>query len=262
MPAPRSTGDRDDRPDPRRPRRAHHVRPQARRLGVSARAGSRAPRRRAGGMRVGKLSGAVGTYAHHDARGRAASPARALGLEPAPSSTQILQRDRHAALLSSLAGRVVARAVRARDRHLARTEVREVEEPFARGSEGLVGDAAQAESRSSRSGSAGSRGRPWPRARRRSRTSRSGTSATSRTRPERVVLPDAFLAVDYMPTASVARRGPRRARSGCARTSRRRAACSSASVCCSPSSSGLERDEAYGSCSATRCGLGRGPRLP
>jgi len=88
------------------------------------------------GMRVGKLSGAVGTYA-------ATTPdveriaCESLGLEPAPSSTQILQRDRHAELLSALAllGSSLERFA-LEIRHLARTEVREVEEPFGRGQKG------------------------------------------------------------------------------------------------------------------------------
>ena len=57
-----------------------------------------------------------------------------LGLEPAPSSTQILQRDRHAELLSTLA--LVAASLEKfalEIRHLARTEVAEVQEPFGRG---------------------------------------------------------------------------------------------------------------------------------
>ena len=60
-----------------------------------------------------------------------------LGLEPAPSSTQILQRDRHAELLSALA--LLASSLdrfATEIRHLARTEVREVEEPFGRGQKG------------------------------------------------------------------------------------------------------------------------------
>jgi adenylosuccinate lyase len=88
------------------------------------------------GLRVGKLSGAVGTYA-------AAPPdverivCEALGLEPAPSSTQILQRDRHAELLTALA--LLASSLERfalEIRHLARTEVREVEEPFGKGQKG------------------------------------------------------------------------------------------------------------------------------
>jgi adenylosuccinate lyase len=82
------------------------------------------------GLRVGKLSGAVGQYAAIDPEVERIACDR-LGLEPAPSSTQILQRDRHAEVLS-----VLALAASSLDRfateirHLARTEVREVEEPF------------------------------------------------------------------------------------------------------------------------------------
>src|SRR5438552_6687288 len=60
------------------------------------------------GLRVGKLSGAVGTYAATDPELERIACAR-LGLEPAPTSTQILQRDRHAALLAALA--VAARSL-------------------------------------------------------------------------------------------------------------------------------------------------------
>jgi adenylosuccinate lyase len=88
------------------------------------------------GMRVGKLSGAVGTYATTTPEVERLA-CEALGLDPAPSSTQILQRDRHAELLAALA--VLASSLdrfALEIRHLARTEVREVEEPFARGQKG------------------------------------------------------------------------------------------------------------------------------
>jgi adenylosuccinate lyase len=88
------------------------------------------------GMRVGKLSGAVGQYAAIDPEVERIACER-LGLEPAPSSTQILQRDRHAELLSALA--LLASSLdrfATEIRHLARTEVREVEEPFAPGQKG------------------------------------------------------------------------------------------------------------------------------
>ena len=87
-------------------------------------------------MRVGKLSGAVGQYAAIDPEVERIACER-LGLEPAPSSTQILQRDRHAELLSALA--LLASSLdrfATEIRHLARTEVREVEEPIARGQKG------------------------------------------------------------------------------------------------------------------------------
>jgi len=88
------------------------------------------------GMRVGKLSGAVGTYAATDPEVERIACER-LGLEPAPSSTQILQRDRHAELLAALAVAAASLEKFALEiRHLARTEVREVEEPFGRGQKG------------------------------------------------------------------------------------------------------------------------------
>ncbi len=159
-------------------------------------------RRRVGaaveGLRVGKMSGAVGTYA-------AAPPeierlaCEALGLEPAPSSTQILQRDRHAELLSALA--LLASSLERfalEVRHLARTEVREVEEPFA---EGQKGSSAMPHKRN-------------PIVAERicglARVVRGHAQVghenvalwherdISHSSAERVVLPDAFLAVDYM----------------------------------------------------------------
>jgi adenylosuccinate lyase len=88
------------------------------------------------GMRVGKLSGAVGTYAATDPELERIA-CEQLGLEPAPASTQILQRDRHAELLASLA--VLASSLdkfALEIRQLARTEVAEVQEPFARAQKG------------------------------------------------------------------------------------------------------------------------------
>jgi adenylosuccinate lyase len=88
------------------------------------------------GMRVGKLSGAVGTYAAGDPELERLVCER-LGLEPAPASTQILQRDRHAELLTALA--LVAASLEKfaiEIRHLARTEVGEVGEPFGKGQKG------------------------------------------------------------------------------------------------------------------------------
>jgi adenylosuccinate lyase len=88
------------------------------------------------GLRVGKLSGAVGTYASTTPEVERIA-CDVLALEPAPASTQILQRDRHAELLSALA--LLASSLERfalEIRHLARTEVREVEEPFARGQKG------------------------------------------------------------------------------------------------------------------------------
>jgi adenylosuccinate lyase len=88
------------------------------------------------GMRAGKLSGAVGTYAATDPELERLACER-LGLEPAPASTQVLQRDRHAELLTALA--LVAASLEKfaiELRHLARTEVAEVAEPFGQGQKG------------------------------------------------------------------------------------------------------------------------------
>jgi adenylosuccinate lyase len=88
------------------------------------------------GLRVGKLSGAVGQYAAIDPEVERIA-CEQLGLDAAPSSTQILQRVRHAELLGALAllGSSLERFA-TEIRHLARTEVREVEEPFGRGQKG------------------------------------------------------------------------------------------------------------------------------
>jgi adenylosuccinate lyase len=150
------------------------------------------------GVRVGKLSGAVGTYAATDPEVERIACER-LGLEPESVSTQVVPRDRHAELLAALA--VVAASLErfaVEIRHLARTEVREVEEPFAPGQKG-------------------SSAMPHKRnpvvAERICGLARVVRSAAlvglenvalwherdiSHSSAERVVLPDAFLALDYM----------------------------------------------------------------
>jgi adenylosuccinate lyase len=85
---------------------------------------------------TGKLSGAVGTYAHLDPAVEAAVLGR-LGLAPEPVATQVVPRDRHAVFVSALG--VLASSldrIATEVRHLQRTDVREVEEPFARGQKG------------------------------------------------------------------------------------------------------------------------------
>ena len=82
-------------------------------------------------VRVGKLSGAVGTFAHLDPEHEEAICAR-LGLEAAAISSQVIQRDRHATYAATLA--VIASTldkIATEIRHLQRTEVREVEEFFS-----------------------------------------------------------------------------------------------------------------------------------
>jgi len=87
-------------------------------------------------IRYGKISGAVGTYAN-------TSPeiekkvCDILGLKPSPASTQVLQRDRHAQLVSTLAicGATLEK-IALEVRNLQRTDVKEVEEPFSKGQKG------------------------------------------------------------------------------------------------------------------------------
>jgi adenylosuccinate lyase len=85
---------------------------------------------------VGKMSGAVGTYAHLDPSIEA-TVCHALGLEPAPVSSQVIQRDRHAELLSAIAITGASLEKFALEvRGLQRTEIGEVEEPFGKGQKG------------------------------------------------------------------------------------------------------------------------------
>src|SRR5438067_6239813 len=150
------------------------------------------------GLRVGKLSGAVGTYAATDPELERIACER-LGLEPAPSSTQILQRDRHAELLAALAVAASSLDTFALEiRHLARTEVREAQEPFGRGQKGssamphkrnpVVAERICGLARVVRAAAVvGFENQPlWH------------ERDISHSSAERVVLPDAFLALDYM----------------------------------------------------------------
>lgn len=84
----------------------------------------------------GKISGAVGTFAHLDPEVEQ-RVCEKLGLTPAPISTQVIQRDRHAEMLAVLA--IIASSmekIALEVRHLQRTEVREAEEPFSAGQKG------------------------------------------------------------------------------------------------------------------------------
>jgi len=85
---------------------------------------------------VGKLSGAVGTFAHLPPSLEEAVCAK-LGLAPDPITTQVIQRDRHAEVLLALAltGATLEK-IATEIRHLQRTDVREVEEPFSKGQKG------------------------------------------------------------------------------------------------------------------------------
>jgi adenylosuccinate lyase len=85
---------------------------------------------------VGMISGAVGTFAHLPPSVEAFA-CRKLGLTPAPASSQIIQRDRHAEYFNALAllGASIEKFA-VEIRHLQRTEVREAEEPFTAGQKG------------------------------------------------------------------------------------------------------------------------------
>jgi len=87
-------------------------------------------------LRVGKTSGAVGTFAHIGPEAEELICAK-LGLQAAPISSQVLSRDLHAAYMSAL-GLITAtlEKIALEIRHLQRTEVREAEEPFGAGQKG------------------------------------------------------------------------------------------------------------------------------
>jgi adenylosuccinate lyase len=155
-------------------------------------------RRALEGMRVGKLSGAVGTYAAIDPEVERVACER-LGLEPAPVATQIIQRDRHAELLSALALAATSLEKFALEiRHLARTEVAEVAEPFAKSQKGssamphkrnpVVAERICGLARVVRAASVVGLENValWH------------ERDISHSSAERVTIPDAFLAVDYM----------------------------------------------------------------
>jgi adenylosuccinate lyase len=148
--------------------------------------------------RVGQLSGTVGTYAAIDPEVERIACAR-LGLEPDPVSTQVISRDRHAELLCALAICATSLDRFATEiRHLARTEVREVEEPFAAGMKGSsamphkrnpkVAERVSGLARVVRAASVvGLENMPlWH------------ERDISHSSAERIVVPDAFLALDYM----------------------------------------------------------------
>jgi adenylosuccinate lyase len=149
-------------------------------------------------MNVGKLSGAVGTYSATDPELERIACDR-LGLEPEPVSTQVVPRDRHAELLATLALTASSLERFALEiRHLARTEVREVQEPFGTGQKGssamphkrnpIVAERICGLARVVRANAAVGLENValWH------------ERDISHSSAERVVLPDAFLALDYM----------------------------------------------------------------
>src|SRR5436190_8634115 len=87
-------------------------------------------------LRVGKISGAVGTFGHIGPEAEERICAR-LGLAPAAVASQVIQRDRHAAFVAALAlAAALCEKIALEVRHLQRTEVREAEEYFAKGQKG------------------------------------------------------------------------------------------------------------------------------
>ena len=87
-------------------------------------------------LRVGKISGAVGTFGHIGPQAEDKICAR-LDLKPAPIASQVISRDRHAAWVSAQALiTATLEKIALEVRHLQRTEVREAEEPFSEGQKG------------------------------------------------------------------------------------------------------------------------------
>jgi adenylosuccinate lyase len=87
-------------------------------------------------LRVGKISGAVGTFGHIGPEAEEKICQR-LGLKPAPIASQVIARDRHAAWVNALAILCATlEKIALEIRHLQRTEVREAEEPFSEGQKG------------------------------------------------------------------------------------------------------------------------------
>ena len=150
------------------------------------------------GMRVGKLAGAVGTYGGGDPEVERLACER-LDLVPESVATQVVPRDRYAELLSALALSASSLDRFATEiRHLARTELREVEEPFRKGQKGsssmphkrnpVVAERISGLARVVRAAAAVGLENValWH------------ERDISHSSAERIVLPDAFLALDYM----------------------------------------------------------------
>jgi adenylosuccinate lyase len=147
---------------------------------------------------VGKLSGAVGTFAHLPPSVEA-DACRILGLEPAAVASQVIQRDRHAELLAALAITASSLEKFALEiRGLQKTEIGEVEEPFAKGQKGssamphkrnpigceqIVGLARLVRANA---GAALENNALWH------------ERDISHSSVERVILPDSFIALDHM----------------------------------------------------------------
>jgi adenylosuccinate lyase len=147
---------------------------------------------------VGKISGAVGTHAHVPPD-LEEEVCRALGLGVAPASTQIIQRDRHAFLLAVIAGIGGTLEKFATEiRHLQRTEIAEAEEPFDPGNQG---SSAMPHKRNPH---ASERISGLARLLRGYATTAAENNALwherdiSHSSTERVIVPDAFIVLDFM----------------------------------------------------------------
>jgi adenylosuccinate lyase len=147
---------------------------------------------------VGKVSGAVGTHAHvpPDLEEEVCA---ALGLRAAPTSTQILQRDRHAFLLAVLAGLGGTLEKMATEiRHLQRSEVAEVEEPFDPGNQGSSAMPHKRNPHASERVSGLARLLRGYAATAAENNALWHERDISHSSTERVILPDAFLVLDFM----------------------------------------------------------------
>jgi adenylosuccinate lyase len=150
-------------------------------------------------LRVGKTSGAVGTFSHFAPETEELICAR-LNLKPAPVASQVIQRDRHAYFVAALAlATALCEKIALEVRHLQRTEVREAEEYFSRGQKGSSTMPHKRNPGHLRADlRPGARG-PRSTCRRPSRTSALWHERDiSHSSVERVILPDSTILTDYL----------------------------------------------------------------
>ncbi len=213
-------------------------------------------------MRVGKISGAVGNCRPPRARVSKKKSARAWGSNAAPVSSQVIQRDRHAFYVATLA--VIAASldkIALEVRGLQRTEVREAEEYFSAEAEGLLGHAAQAQSRRPASRSAG--WRAWCASNAQAALENVALwheRDISHSSVERVILPDSTILLDYLlhKTANLVETHVRLSRAHAGESGDAPAGWSSPASCCSiwwRKACCARMPTAW--CSATPCARGR-----